>query len=187
MNDPLSFSEDAKRGGMFSEIIKRLGTVEKFMRDHLAVQHYIPATVPPLPKLATMFHDQSVVTVGNARVDQNLGTQNYAYFSYQNPAANGDTWTNGFYIRAGTYTFRILGVTNNNYGKLDIYVDNVLKISGIDFYSVGGVLNVVFSTAGVVISTDGYHTLKGVVNGRNGGSGGYLIGITKMWFEPAAY
>lgn len=173
---------DIKKDGLFSQIIKRLGSLEEFMRSHDGVAHGIS-----YPKLAVMWHDQSKQTVGvGASWVVNAG-QAYNGYSASTTPANGDTWTNGFFIRAGTYTLRFIAATVNDSGKVDLYIDNVLVSSGKDLYSAVTTFNVGFSQAGVVISSDGYHSFKVVVNGKNGASTGFQTRINKFWFEPATY
>lgn len=139
-----------------------------------------------LPKTAVMWHDQSIKTVGNAFTTVIDAAQPYGYVTYQSAAANNDEWTNGFMIRAGTYTIKILGTTDADRGKLDVYIDGVSVSTANDFYSASTTRNVIKSISSITV-TDGYHTFKGKVNGKNGSSSGYLMPLTKIWFEPSAY
>lgn len=174
---------DVKKDGLISQIIKRLGVVEKFIRDHGAETHLY---VQP-PKIAVMWPDQSKQTTGTGYIISKDDLQYYNGYMIDFTPANGDVFTNGFFIRAGTYTLNLLVVTNNASGKLDLYVDNVLVSSGMDLYSAALTYNVILSQAGVVIPSDGYHTFKYVVNGKNAASTNFFTRITKMWFEPSAY
>jgi len=143
----------------------------------------LAATVVYLPLQATLWHDESVVTVGNALLSVVSGSgQRYATLSYQNVAADGDTFTQDFTLKAGNYTLYALGFTNANSGKIDWYVDGVLQSSGQDWYSAGNVFNVI-KTSSVTVVGNGIHELKGVVNGKNVASGGYFIQFTKMWIQ----
>lgn len=144
-----------------------------------------PASVPALPKRWTGWHGESVVTVGNP-LSFSQNTNQFGNGAWaQSPAANGNTFTQSFWIRAGTYTFAVLGITNVNKGKIDWYIDNTLVVSGQDWYSASSVANVI-KTASVTIATDGYHTLKGVVNGRNASASDWQILISEMWLRPSA-
>lgn len=137
------------------------------------------------PKRFTMWHDEALVTVGNALQSDYVAIR-YGSQSYQNTPANGNTFTQSFMLRAGTYTFSVLGGTANNEAKVDWYIDNVLAISAQDWYSVGTVSNVVKAVGSIVVSGDGFHTLKGVVNGKNGSSSDYYLPLTKYWFTPSS-
>lgn len=183
MNESLNLTEDVKRDGMFSQIIKRLGKLEKFMNEHLSLPHVNNNS----PKSATIWHDEMVVISGAAKLLEHYANQNYSTDTYQNPGANGDTFKNGFLLRGGTYTLNILCITTTNRGKLDLYIDDVLVASGIDFYSGAGVDNAVKTISGIVVTGNGYHVLKGVVNGKNAASTGFYIVITKFWFQPASF
>lgn len=137
-------------------------------------------------KAVVMWHDQSVKTAGNA-FTTSIDTQHaYNHVVHQSAAANGDTWTNGFVCQAGTYTFNFLCTTDADRGKLDVFVDNVQIGTILDFYAASTTRNVVKTIASIAV-TAGYHTLKGVVNGKNASSSGYTIALTKIWLTPSAY
>lgn len=57
------------------------------------------------PQRATMWHDEATVISGEAL--SIIWSQSYPYtvLSYQNPPADGDSFSNSFFIKAGTYTF----------------------------------------------------------------------------------
>ena len=138
------------------------------------------------PKRATMWHDASLVTAGNALLRQHSTSDNYFTDSLQNTSANGDTFTHSFFVEAATYTLSVLGVTASGHGKIDWYVDNVLQgAGGQDWYS-GSVVRNVVQTQSVTVIGDGYHVLKGVVNGKNASSAGYNIILTTFWLTPSA-
>jgi hypothetical protein len=138
-----------------------------------------------MPKRATLWHETSLVTAGNAITSPIDCLQRYCTYSYQSAAADGDTFTQGFVLAAGTYTFRVLGSTYTLDAKIDWYIDNVAFATGQDWYTSTLDYNVVKTVSSVVI-TAGYHTLKGVVNGRNASAADYRIVITRMDFIPAA-
>lgn len=137
-------------------------------------------------KAITMWHDQSIKTVGNSFSTSIDAAQAYGHVRSQSAAANGDTWTNAFVCLADTYTFSFLSSTDSNRGKMDFYVDNVQIGTIQDFYSASLAENVILTIASISV-TDGYHVLKGVVNGKNGSSSGYTIALTKIWLLPSAY
>ena len=138
------------------------------------------------PKRATMWHDESTVIAGNGLINSLNASQVYVTRSYQNTAANGDSFTNGCYLAAGTYTFYVLGTTNTNTGIVDWYLDDVEIVTAQDWYSGASVANVIKSQASVSVSMDGWHTVKAIVDGKNGSSSDYYIVLTKFWFKQAA-
>ena len=100
---------------------------------------------------------------------------------YQNPSANGDSFSQSFFLGAGTYTFSVMGRTEGDAGKIDWYIDNVLAVSGQDWYYGGANQHGYVQTASVTVSGNGVHTLKGIVNGKTGSN--YYILLTTMWFS----
>lgn len=134
------------------------------------------------PTNSTLFHDQSVVLVGGALNSYFYSDQRYATYSRQVPAANGNSFEQSFFLKAGVYTFFVLGFTSAYNGIADWYVDDVLVVSGQDWYSAANVLNVTKSVFDISISSNGLHSLKAVVNGKNASSGNYYLALTKFWF-----
>lgn len=138
------------------------------------------------PKRATMWHDEALITVGNALNVVHDANQNYGVWSDQNTPSTTDKFTQSFMLQAGTYTFSVLGITGNNYAKLDWYIDGASVVTGEDWYSGSTTYNVLKTHGSIVVATDGYHTLEGRVNGHNGSSTDYYILLTKYWFTPSA-
>ena len=88
-------------------------------------------------------------------------------------------------LAEGVYTFNILGVKWLGGGKIDWYFNSTLVCAGQDWYSADPVPNVTQTfTITVGVTEGGRHVLVGVVNGKNGASGGYSIRLTKMWAIP---
>jgi hypothetical protein len=137
-----------------------------------------------LPTRATLWHENSAVLVGNALLVGSDSNQMHTTAPFQNPAANGDTFTQSAFLRAGSYTLYVRGVTANNIGKIDWYIDNVLVLAGQDWYSAGLTYNVLKSTPLTIVG-DGYHVLKGVVNGKNASSSNFFMSLTKMVIKQA--
>jgi hypothetical protein len=98
--------------------------------------------------------------------------------------ANADSFTLGVFLAAGSYTMSVLGLAYTSRGKLDWYIDDVAVVTGQDWYDAGLTANVT-KTATVAVATDGMHTLKGIVNGKNAESTDYYYVLTKIWFRPA--
>ncbi len=149
-----------------------------YVRDNMA---YLKDSFAP--KRATVWIDEATVLTGNAINLGVLTTQMYNSIGFQNAAANGDALTWSVWLLTGSYTLYILGQTNPDAGIQDIYLDGVLAASTIDWYSAGGVQNVIKSAA-VTITGTGYHVLKSVVNGKTGSD--YRLYLTKLWLRPTA-
>jgi len=138
------------------------------------------------PKSPTLWHDQAIKTVGGTFVSIAENQQLYNNYTYQDSPADSDEWTHGFNCQAGTYQINLLSLDANDRGKLDLYIDNVLVASGIDFYNASATPNQKHSTSNITIG-NGYHILKGKVNGKNGSSSSYYIALTKIWLTPGSY
>lgn len=136
------------------------------------------------PVHATLWHDESVATVGAALAHAIDLAQFYSVMTYNGTPTNGDTFEQEFFIAAGTYTLFVLGETFNSAGRIDWYLDaeGSPQIALQDWYSGGAVYNVVKSGA-ITITGDGVHTLRGVVNGKNGSSSSFYVQFTKMWIR----
>lgn len=138
-----------------------------------------------LPVRATLWHDESTVTAGGALAYSIDTLSAYNYRFAQVSPANGDAFTQSFFLRAGSYVLSALGLTGAGGGLLDWYIDGSLVLSGWDYYSASSTWNVI-KTGNVTIVGDGYHTLRGVVNGKNASSSNFAINLQKMWFRQAA-
>lgn len=134
-----------------------------------------------IPKRAILLHRASKNTVGNALTWDQTNLQ-----AYQNSSNNGDTFTQGFWLQAGTYTFEVLGNKADNRGIVDWYVDGVPIVTGQDWYASPQSSGVVISNGSITVNGDGYHILKGVVNGKNASSSNYFITLWQMWFIPGS-
>jgi hypothetical protein len=139
-----------------------------------------------LPIRATLWHDESVVTAGNALTTAILATQPHNYVATQSAAADADSFTQSCVLGEGTYTLYILGETRTAGGKVDWTLDGASIATGQDWYSASNTPNVIKSIASIVIATGGRHILQGTINGKNASSSGYTLRLTKFWFVPSA-
>lgn len=139
------------------------------------------------PLRAVMWHDEAIVTVGNAMAKTIDAAQSYAFYMIRTPSSgDGDAFTNGCFLAAGTYTLSVLGATMDTAGKADYLLDGVSISTGQDWYSASITRNVVKTIADVVVTYSGWHALTVTVNGKNGSSSAYRIPLTKYWFTPSA-
>lgn len=143
-----------------------------------------------MPKRATMWHDEALVTSGNAILNYLTASQRYGFVSYQNAPATvvGDTFTNSFFLSSApvsVYSFYVLGYRDNYQGIVTFTVDGV-TIVALDWYRSAGLWNATTVVSPVTISTTGYHTLQGKITGQNGSSLGYYFEATKYGFYPAS-
>ena len=139
-----------------------------------------------LPLRQTMFHDQAKVVTGGAIARVVDASQSHNFRAAQATPANGDTFKQSCVLGAGTYTLHVLGKTNTTHAMIDWYLDDVLKVSGQDWYSGSYLGDIEKTAAGIVVAEGGRHVLKGVINGRNASSTGWFMQLTAYWFEPAS-
>lgn len=134
------------------------------------------------PKRATMWHNDSLVLVGNA-FTRNITSTWYSDRAYQSPAAINDAFTNGFLLAAGNYTLVIYCQTFTDNGIVTWYVDGVSQ-GTTDHYSAG--LADARKTLAITVTTDGWHVLKGIVASKNGSSTDYAAVLTQLVVIPSA-
>lgn len=134
-----------------------------------------------LPTRATMFMNEAIALVGGWATSQN-NSQTYDYYLTNGSDANGDSFSLSFFIAAGAYTLNVLGLTIGGCAMADWYIDDLLVVTGQDWYSAGPVWNVIKFDA-VNVLWDGYHTLKCVINGRNASAVAWHLDLTKVWLK----
>lgn len=100
--------------------------------------------------------------------------------------ANGFTGSFGLFLNAGTYTCKVLGVTNPALGKLDWTLDGVSQTTGQDWYSAATTYNV-FKTFTLTVVNSGYHRLMLTVNGKHASSSDYGWILTRVFIYPTDY
>jgi hypothetical protein len=138
------------------------------------------------PQTASMWHRDSL-TNGYAMGEQSGIDGAFYEYAIQPSAADGNEFYQSFLLEAGTYTFHVLGVEDVDCPLLDWYLDNVLIVSGQDWYEVSQTTDATFNTASVIVTGSKRHLLKGVVNGKNEDSTGYWVRLVRYWFTPASY
>ena len=130
----------------------------------------------------TLWHDESIVTAGDAIVDAGVG---YYRLFKQNTPADANAWKQYVTLAKGTYTLHMWGKTGANHGLIDWTFGGTSIATGQDWYQAVGA-EAQKTIAGIVIANDGTYTLTGTINGKNGASGGYDHNLSKMWFEKTA-
>lgn len=110
----------------------------------------------------------------------------YGYLVNSLDAQLGDEVEYKFSHKAGSYTFCLLTILEYNRGIITVYVDDVSQ-GTMDLYSMLEVANTV-ATLPITITSDGEHTLKIEVTGRNSSnySPYYLVSISAWWLRDAA-
>jgi len=134
------------------------------------------------PDQATCWHDEAQVESGNALSRLVDSTQAYGVQVRQSPPANGDKFKQQVFLKAGTYEFHVLGYESTDRGMIDWSLDGTNFATGQDWYDSSSAANVEKTVTGITVSTSGYHTLQGTINGKNASSSDYMMSLTKYWF-----
>ena len=135
------------------------------------------------PSRWTCFRTEFTVITGNA--DLIVGSDAGAFeatYQYQNTPADGDEIQGGFYLKAGTYDLWLYYLSGAARGIIDIDIDGVNVIAGIDMYSAIGNYHSQVSNS-VTVTGDGFHTINVRVNGKNALSAGYQSLFYRIWFK----
>ena len=178
---------DKDFGEINSDLTISGGEAVRLKADESAFEVFTPsATINAYPQRATMWHDEATVTNGNALTHAMESAHPYQTVSWQNASAINDAFSHSFFLKAGTYEFTVLGYTSLTLGQVDWSIDGNLIASNQDWYSGGVVKNVRKTVSSVTVTGDGYHKLTGVVDSKNGASGGYDLLLTKYWFWVAS-
>lgn len=120
-------------------------------------------------------HLKTSVSVSTGRTSAPNINQQYGMLSYSTPlpvTSAGDQIFHGFLLAAGTYDFKVLGATSNDFGIATYYIDNV-SIGTLDWYSLSQTLNQVKTISSISVPADGWHELKIAMLTKNGSSAGY--------------
>lgn len=107
------------------------------------------------------------------------GTEAWGYRFFQNTSnTDGDGLNFKVYLAKGTYTLKLLGVTSDSYGIIDIDIDGT-EVATDDWYSSSMVSDIVKTHTDITISESGIKTVTLRVDGKNASSSGYY---TKVLF-----
>ena len=112
---------------------------------------------------------------------------NYMYNGYvkSNPAANGDEIDFKAYMSAGTYTLKMMALTYNSAGIVDIDIDGV-EVASFDLYNASVVRNAVQTQANITVSAAGVKTITFRIDGKNASSSGYITVFQYLHFYRTA-
>lgn len=181
-NDPASPSAGyralyAKSNGIYQKVSG--GTVSR-----LALASEIPTLT--YPKRFAVMGDEITTAVSNWGFSA-VASMQYGGF-WTAPAANsnnGDEYTFGAYLCAGTYTLYHLGRKASDKGIIDWYIDGSAITGGAnrDWYAATAVTYI--DSFSVTVAASGHHVFKAKVDGHNKSSSDYNVAITKIWLKQA--
>jgi hypothetical protein len=161
---------------VWAHLQKQITALEQ---DVAVIKSKVGAT--SLPTRWTGFHPDSNVTVGAALANTLLSSMYMGMYAQQTPGASGDTFTNGFNLKSGTYTLRVYGLQDTNCGILYLYIDNVYA-GAQDWYAASAATT--YRDTTVEVESDGQHSLRGLVYLKNFSSSGYAMKLSAFTFIP---
>jgi hypothetical protein len=132
----------------------------------------------------TCWADEFLWTTGTL-TNAYVASAQYATDSYNSSNSNGDTCTCGFTLAAGTYNFTALGYLAATGCNVDWYIDNVKVVNQQSWYA-AATSAPTYVTNPVTVVGNGYHVLKGIINGHTSPSTGYYLQLIKCFFAPSA-
>jgi len=96
---------------------------------------------------------------------------------YNSTIAQNDQLDFKIYLAAGTYTFRVAALRDNNRGILSLLFDTVSQ-GTVDLYNAGSESNFFGDITGIVVATPGLKTVSLKAATKNTNSNGYMLCIT---------
>ena len=114
-----------------------------------------------------MWHGDSTVITGNAFTIADNGTYWYSTQIYQNPSQVNDTFAQSFMLASGNYTLKVWGYQDTKKATPPVvswYVDTVFQGTT----NLVGASQPAIAVLVVKVSTNGLHTLTGVVTSTVG-------------------
>jgi hypothetical protein len=151
----------------------------RYVRDNL-----LHMFVGSLPTRQIMYHDESLVTAGNAIARTVDGAQYFTFYAAQNPSADGDTFTQSVVLLPGTYQMSVYGRKTSSSGQLTLTIGSLEIDSQRNFYN-GSTLDAQTVTDPIFTIDDGKrYVITGTVDGKDASSSGYDIDITYMAIVP---
>jgi hypothetical protein len=151
--------------------------MNRFVRDNERHLYY-----QAMPRRAEFWHESSVITSGNSPALAINTAAFFNYYAYQNPAANGDAFTQSAVLGEGAYRFATYYYQNIDGGILVARI-NGEYITAINFYAAAPGVQV--STVGpVYVRESKRHTFTFTIEGKSGASTDYRAYISGMAMYP---
>ena len=152
-----------------------------------ALNNYAPDTKPfnRFPRQATQWGRVLRQPVGATGITRILNaSQSFGVYYTQSTPAQNDVFSFNVFLEAGTYTLNHLGLTGLTLAIVTYKVDEVPQ-GTLDWYNASSVLDVT-KTISIVIPSDGYHIIKGVVATRNVSATNWSWAVTVIDIYPSA-
>jgi hypothetical protein len=130
----------------------------------------------------TFYPDEAVAITGNSIALFFHATFEETY-GRQNTSAINNEWKHGAFLSADTYTLTIRVIKSSSSGILKIKIDDVV-VATLDLYAAADAIN--NETQASIVLATGWHSFKGLVDGKNASSSGYNANWVKMYMKGAS-
>jgi len=97
---------------------------------------------------------------------------------------DGDDLHFSVYLGAGTYTFKLQYLRDDNRGIVDVYIDAV-EVASFDMYGTSN-NNLVGTQTEIVVASSGVKDIKLIIDGKNGSSSDHTFGFQNACFYRTA-
>jgi hypothetical protein len=146
-----------------------------------AVANYAYGATPLGIFTASFYPDEAVAITGNAIALFYHGSILETY-GRQNTSAINNEWKHGAFLTTNTYALTIRVIKTSASGILKIKIDDVV-VATFDLYAAADAVSDQVQTD-IEIAT-GWHSIKGLVDSKNGSSSGYDANWIKMYLNGA--
>lgn len=168
-------------------------TTSTLQRDNGSIWEDIEGAGSP-PESSAIYPDRDiawapefavVAGTGTATIDYSSSQVFYCLFKLTNPV-NGGALECSMLLKAGTYTFGMLGAKTADAAKVDYSLDGVNFLTQQNWYNSSPVYNFIFGGS-MVVASSGRHVIRMTANGKQSQSSGYNISYTMMYCKPSSF
>jgi hypothetical protein len=119
------------------------------------------------------------ISQGSWSIQANKSNCIFNGYTWNPSAADGDSINYKVSLDKGTYTLKLLVVTSNSRGIIDIDIDGN-EVASFDCYSASGGNNISKVQTGIVVSASGMKELKIRIDGKNASSTAHYATIQSI-------
>jgi len=132
---------------------------------------------------ATFYPDEVIPINGSGAMIINYHVSILEAFGRKSgAAADGHEWQHGAFLNADTYTLTFRAIKTSDSGILKISIDGVL-VATFDLYAAADAVSDL--TQASIVLAGGWHTITGLVDGKNASSSDYYAKWVKMSMRGA--
>lgn len=140
---------------------------------------------PALMSHVTLWHYNAIAPLGGLMQTLQSSSVYHGFYARQATGTDGDSCYHPVYLKAGSYTLRLVNLKYNNCGKMQLKLQhqkygNTDLDQLFDTYSSTLVINNIEEINPVTVTRDGYHYLWVIANGKNASSSAYFVNVTAV-------